>query len=189
MGLFDIFKKKESDKKKDLSNLRVTDIEKGFMFDFDLSTWTVDEEYIYDWGNEYFSKEIKANNGTESMFMSIDEDDEIEISVMKKIKIRSVDEDLPEYIRKHEQPPKKLEYSATTFLLDQERPGYFKKSDESDDAWEEFISWEYYDAKEDYVLTIERWDENIFEAAFGRKISEFDITNILPNPDYYEEKE
>jgi hypothetical protein len=189
MGILDIFKKKSNEKNKDLSNLKVTDLKKGFMFDFDMSTWTVEDEYLYDWGNEYFTSEYKVSNGQESFFMTVEEDDEIEIAIMKKIKIRSIDEDLPEYIRKNEQPPKKLEYMATSLLLDEERPGYFKAVDDDDEAWEEFIAWDYYDTKEDYVLTIERWDENSFEAAFGKTISEYDITNILPNPDYYEEED
>lgn len=187
MGLLDIFKKKETPEKVDFSNLGVMDIEKGGMFDFELTTWTVEDEYIYDWGNECFSKEFKISNGEETLFLSAEEDDEIEISVSKKVKIRSIDEDLPEYIRKHEQPPKKLTYKTTTFLLNEEKPGYFKGIDEDEEAWEEFISWNYYDAKEEFVLCIERWDDNSFEAAYGRIISEYAISNILPNPDYYNE--
>ncbi len=181
MGLFDRFKKKDKERV-DYSNLTVLDIEKGGMFDFELSTWMVQDEYTYDWGNECFSKEYKISNGEESLFMSVDDDDDIEIALLKKIKPRSIDENLPETIIKDGIPPRKLEYKSIIFLLDEERPGYFKGVDEEEEAWEELISWDYYDESEEYVLTVERWGENSFEAAFGRSISEHSISNILPNP-------
>ena len=179
MGLFDRFKKKE---KVDYTNLTVMDLEKGGMFDFEYTTWTIEEEYIYDWGNECFSKEFKINNGSETLFMSVEEDDEIEIALVKKIKPRSIKEDLPEIIIKNETPPTKLNYKSTDYLLDEERPGYFKGIDEDEEAWEELLSWDYYDARENYLLTVERWGDNSFEASYGRVIPESEITGVLPNP-------
>ncbi|MFO7863967.1 MAG: hypothetical protein R6U85_08220 [Salinivirgaceae bacterium] len=49
MGLFDLFKSKKSDY--DVTNMKITDLKKGFVFEYDLKTWLVDEEYKYDWGD------------------------------------------------------------------------------------------------------------------------------------------
>lgn len=183
MGLFDIFKKKEK-AKPDFLNLNVKQLEQGFMFDYDMETWTVDDVYIYDWGNEYFSVEYKINNARDSYFMSVDEDDALEIAITQKVKIRSIDENLPEYIKTNNQPPGKIVYKGITLLLDGEKPGYFKPLQSPDSAWEEFISWDYYDAQNTHTLSIEQWDENSFEATFGKLVSEYSITNILPNPNF-----
>ena len=49
MGLFDKFKKKK-EPKYDPSNIKVTDIAQGFVFEYNMSTWEVKNEYEYDWG-------------------------------------------------------------------------------------------------------------------------------------------
>ncbi len=180
MGLKDLFKKKK-EPDYDATDIRVTDIKLGFIFEYDLSTWEVVEEYEYDWGNNYFSKEFKIFNGTETKFLSLDEDDELYIAVTTKVKVRSVDEDLPEYIIEHEAPPKKITYNGTKFFQEEESPGYFRNVEdgEDDDAWSEVVSWEYEDDN-DQVLTIEQWGDKEFEASFGKYIKEYEISNILP---------
>ena len=53
MGLFDRFKKKE-EPHYDPSNLQIKDLRVGFMFDYDMKTWAIKEEYEYDWGRQLF---------------------------------------------------------------------------------------------------------------------------------------
>ncbi len=180
MGLKDLFNKKK-EPEYDATDIRVTDIKIGFIFEYDLSTWEVTEEYEYDWGNNYFSREFKLFNGSETKFMSIDEDDELYICISDKIKIRSVDEDLPEHILEHEAPPKKITFNGKKFFLEEESPGYFRDiaDGDGDEAWSEVVSWEYED-DDNNVLTIEQWGEKEFEASIGKYIKEYEISNILP---------
>ena len=66
MGLMDIISNlfsKKKEKAYDPLNIKVTDLKKGFVFDYDLKTWEVQEVYQYDWGNNFFSYEYKIDCG------------------------------------------------------------------------------------------------------------------------------
>ena len=60
MSIFDRFKKKE--KTYDVTNITVKDLDVNFVFDYDLTTWKVEETYEYDWGDNCFTKEHKITN-------------------------------------------------------------------------------------------------------------------------------
>ncbi len=177
MGIFDIFKKKEPHY--DSTNIRVQDLDVGFVFDYDLSTWEVQAIYEYDWGEDYFTREFKVSNGSITRYLAIEEDDELEISLSQKVKIRALDEDLMDTLMQSQQPPKKITYNDVTYKLDSEAPGYFHDVAKGD-SWEEFRSWDFEDKAGENVLTIEQWGEKEFEASVGRNLKEFEISNILP---------
>ncbi len=178
MGIFDIFKNKEPHY--DSTNIQVKDLDVGFVFEYDLETWEVQAIYEYDWGDDYFTREFKINNGSKTRFLSIEEDDELEISITKKIKIRALDENLTELLHDKQQPPKKITHEGVTYLLENEAPGYFHDIAKGD-HWEEFRSWDFEDDEGLKILCIEQWDEKEFEASIGKKIKEFEISNILPS--------
>ena len=69
MGIFDLFKKKEKAPKYDVTNLKVTDLDQGFIFDYDMKSWVVKEVYEYDWGSNNFSHEYKVDSGDEVAFL------------------------------------------------------------------------------------------------------------------------
>ncbi len=178
MGLLDFFKKKE-EPAYDSSDIRVTDLGLGFVFEYDLSSWVIEEEYEYDWGDEFFSKEYKISNGTDVKYLTVEDDDELYLSISTKIRIRSIGEDLPDQIQENETAPKKLTYDGNTYFLEEENPGYFRNLTAEEEAWTEFIAWEYEDDNNN-IITIEQWGENSFEASVGKNIREIDISNILP---------
>ena len=41
MGIFDLFKKKEEEPHYDPTDIKITDLEQGYLLDYDLETWTV----------------------------------------------------------------------------------------------------------------------------------------------------
>ncbi len=179
MGIFDFFKKKKGSDY-DPTNLRITDLRKGFVHEYDFKSWIVKAEYEYDWGGNCFSYEYKLDSGDEEMFLSIDNDDHIELAVMKKIKTRAIEDDLPEYIRQNEKPPKKLVFNGVTYYRDNEAPGYFRNTEDPENESVEFITWDYYDETEKLIITIEQWGEDEFEAAYGKVVNEYEFSNILP---------
>lgn len=178
MGLFDRFKKQEPDY--DPTNIKVTDLNIDFVFEYDLKTWQIEEVYEYDWGDNYFTREFKINSGDEIMYLSVEEDDELILSASSKIKIRAIDENLPEKIENDGRPPKKITYKNITFFLDEESPGYFHNAANDNNDWIELVSWDYSDENGEYVLCIEQWDDFEFDASFGKTIKEYEISNILP---------
>ena len=44
----------------------------------------------------------------------------------------------------------------------------------------EMISWDYYNEKGNFTISVEQWGERDFEASQGTMIKDYDITNILP---------
>ncbi|MEM6261280.1 MAG: DUF4178 domain-containing protein [Bacteroidota bacterium] len=180
MGLFDSFKKKFTPKPAP-EDINLTNLVRGDLFDYDLSSWEVKEVYLYDWGNEHFSREYKISNGRDTAFLSVDRDEgELDMFLTRKVNVRAIQEDLPEILTEEGEPPTKLYHDGYTFLLEGERPGYYKPEEASDKAWEEFISWEYADETDTLSLTLEQWDEKIFEAAYGKRVQPHEITNLLP---------
>ncbi len=178
MGLFDIFKKREP--AYDSTNIKVTDLNKNFIFDYNMTTWIVSAVYEYDWGDNCFSYEFKIESELGISFLSIEEDESLEMCITNKIKIHHIDENLPNYISQNECPPNKLEYNGKTFYFEEESFGYFNNCDNKQESWLEFIEWSYYSKDEKYVLNIEQWGENKFEASYGKVVKEYEITNIYP---------
>lgn len=176
------FLKRKFGKQEEPEDYTIHSFKKGFIFDYDLRAWEVKECYNYDWGDEFFSREYKVSDGAETSFLYVEEDDELELVMSKKINTRDVYEGLMEYVKVHEQPPKELTYEGTIYYFDEESPGYFQNESAGDEQWVEFISWDYYDKDEKFNLCIEQWDEKSFEASLGKVIGEHEISNILPNP-------
>jgi hypothetical protein len=170
-------KKKEADY--DPLNITVKDLKKGFVFEYDLRQWEVIGEYTYDWGDNYFSKEYRITDGRDTHFLSVEEDDEIEVVLYDKMKVSQIDGDIAGEIIKNQIPPAKVKVKGMTFRRENESPGYFKE-ESTDKDWVEFINWQYYDESEKHVLSIEQWEEKEFEASFGTIINDYEITNILP---------
>ncbi len=177
MGLADFFKRKQPNY--DSTNIRVTDLDVGFVFEYDLESWEVQASYEYDWGDNFFSKEYKINNGTRTLYLAVEEDDEISLSVSDKIKVRVLGENVFNDLMNHQKPPTTITYKDNKYFFEKESPGYFNDIARGED-WVEFISWDFEDESGDNIITIEQWDEKEFEASAGKSIKEFEISNILP---------
>lgn len=185
MGLFgNLFSKNEESK--DYGNMTVHNLEVGCVLEYDMRIFEVKEAYEYDWGDNCFSKEYKISDGTETLFFSVEEDNELELSMFETVKIRKIQEDLPEFIKGNKKPPNSIEYKGVKYILDEEAPGYFRDCRyprEKEDSWTEFVCWDYYDDDEKKMLSLEQWGDESFEASTGIVIKEFEISNILPKPE------
>ena len=162
----------------DSTNIRVTDLKEGFLFDYDLSTWEVTAEYEYDWGNNFYTREYKVVNGREERYLSVEIDDNIVLSLYEKINPLAIDRDLPRVIVRDDEPPREVSLSGIRYTRKEESIGYWRNVRSSD--WSKFVSWNYEAENSEKLLSIERWGEEEFEAASGIKIKEFEISNILP---------
>ena len=60
------------------------DLDQGYIFEYDMQSWEVMAVYEYDWGDEDFSKEFKVSDGQNTYYLSVEEDDEIEMTWSKK---------------------------------------------------------------------------------------------------------
>lgn len=180
MGLFD---KKSSFNPADLS---VFDLEDGFVFEMNGKSYEVTKTFFYDWGDDDYTKEVGINDGDQDWFLYMEEDDEVELVLTKKIPIRSIQEDLPDIIKDKDEPPRKLTYEGKKYLLDEASSSYCLEGEFDPDSedWEAFDSWDYVDESGELVLSVERWGNFEFEAAAGHYIKEESIRDIMPPSDY-----
>lgn len=181
MKLFNKLFNKQNNPTYDIVNVKVTDLEVGFVFDYDFSTWLVDAEYEYDWGNNCFSKEFRITDGIKTMYLGLERDDELELELTEKLKLSIIDLELSQYLFEHQSPPNKLEYNGASYFLEEECPGYYREIAQSsnDYNWTEFVSWTFEDGQGN-IICIEQWGEKEFEASSGKYLKIHEISNILP---------
>ncbi len=178
MGLFDIFKKKEEAPHYDPVDIKITDLEKGYLLDYNLETWMVKKMGEYDWGNNHFSREFLIEAGAKNYYLNIEEEDQLEIGLFEKIKYRKLGSVVTNYYKEHKTFPDQITYQDIVYYLDKESPGYYR--DVETENWEEVIAFDYTNDDEDKYLCIEQWDDNDFEASIGIALKSFEIGNILP---------
>lgn len=179
MGIFDFFKsKKKEESHYDVTNIKVTDLELGYVLDYDLTSWIVDKMYEYDWGDNFFTREFVINNGKKKLYLHIEEDDELEISVTEKVPIRVLGEHILDVIKNTDKGPERITYKDEVYYLDSENSGYIRNVE--NEHWGELIHWLYLDKEEEKLITIEQTGEQSFEATVGVYIDAFEISNILP---------
>ncbi|QZE14909.1 DUF4178 domain-containing protein [Halosquirtibacter laminarini] len=179
MGIFDLFRKKDKTPGYDATNLQITDIKEGFIFDYDLESWSVKRKATYDWGDDCFTDELQIFNGKETKYLSIEEDDEISIEISQSIPISTVDEgSIPQYIHTYKKAPYNIKYNGVNYKLMSESSGYYQKNEDA--SWDEVISWRYESNESDHFVDIDQWDDMEFEASVGKSIKPYEISNILP---------
>ncbi|MFT5336381.1 MAG: hypothetical protein ACI9YL_000375 [Luteibaculaceae bacterium] len=162
-------------------NVRLFDLNKGSFLDYKTESYQVEEVYIYDWGEEQFSKELVLNNGSHRFSIAIEDPSEKEVYVFEKIRIRDIDKDLPEYIELNGKPGKSLNFKGSEYFLEEENPGFCQKqTTRGDSAWMELVSWDFLGPQLQKMITIEQWDEDEFEASIGEKIAAREFKNLIP---------
>lgn len=180
MGLFDFLKKKEEQPGYDITNLSVLDLDQGFILDYDMKSWQVKEVGEYDWGDNNFSREYKLDSGDDVLYLSVENDGELELSMSRNIKMHKLGENIMDETIKNEKPPSKIEYIDKMYYLDEDCAGFYNDVTKGGDDWEELINWEYYDDEEENVISITQWGEREFDASVGKIIKEYEISNIIP---------
>lgn len=179
MGLFDFLKKKK-EPEYDVTNMKVTDLKEGFVFEYNLKNWVVKEEYQYDWGKNNFTKEYMIDAGDEVAYLSVAEQGELYLTVTKDIKIQKLGDGLRDKISRNQKAPENLVYEGVMYYLDEDSAGYFNDITKGTNDWEELVSYDYLDENEAKCLSITQWDERNFDASAGVVIKEYEISNIMP---------
>lgn len=177
MGIFDFLKSK---KEEPIIDFTVNDLKKGFMVDYFMKTWEVKKVYIYDWGNNFFSKEFLLDAGGETLYLSVEDDDKLICSVWNKLDIFDIDSELARTITKNDDAPDRLVYDNKTFIRKESSQGHCIEEGEDEEKASEFVNWMYEHAESKELISIDRWGEEEYDAAKGNYVKEFEFSNILP---------
>ena len=116
--------KKNKKPEYDVTNLSILDLNVGFVFDYDMKSWVVEEAYEYDWGGNHFSKEYKINSGDDVAFLSVEDDGDLNISLTKSIKLRAIEENVLEEVTKNKKAPKTIHFQKESYYLESDSAGY-----------------------------------------------------------------
>ena len=174
--MFSFFKKKK-EPIYDISDIKIKDIDRGFVFDYNFKSWIVKAVGEYDWGNNNFSREYKIDSGDEIAYLELEDSD---ILFTKPFNIHKLEEDFTEEIMNKDKAPSKIHYNNQIYYLESESAGYYRDCSKSTEDWEELISWDYY-TEDKKVINISQWDERTFECFTGITLKNHQISNILPS--------
>ena len=183
--MFGFFKKNDKNKKEELHydplNIVVTDLRRGWLFDFEGQTWDVVEEYEYDWGEDFFTYAylIQSESGQQFM-LDIDEDEGLQCWIYERIPFRDLPNAaaLADSMVDEQRPPRELQFRGQRYFRDSEAGGFFRNIEQTE--FREFIFWHYSDDSGDWNLRLEQWGEDDFKAALGRWVAEGEFSNFLP---------
>ena len=175
MGLFDFLRKDKTDAQVDFA---LNELKKGFMVDYFMKTWEVKKVYVYDWGNNFYSREYLLDAGNETLYLSVEDDDGLICSVWNKINIVDIDPKLAHSITSTDDAPNQLVYNNTTYTRQSSSQGLCFEEGDGDES--EFVNWMYENPKTNELLSIDRWDEEEYSSAAGKYVKEFEFSNILP---------
>jgi len=175
MGILDFFK---SDKAEPKIDFTVNDMKVGFMVDYFMKTWEVKKVFLYDWGSNYHSREYLLDSGDQTIYLNIEDDDQLICSIWNKLDIFDIDSGLVNSITATDDAPNKLVYENKTFIRKESSQGYCKEDGESDSS--ELVNWMYENPETNELLSIDRWGEEEYGSSKGKYVEEFEFSNILP---------
>ncbi|MFK5954081.1 MAG: DUF4178 domain-containing protein [Desulfobacterium sp.] len=180
MGLMDFFKKKKENKEPDpLSGLTLDTLKKGYYLDYDMKTWEVLASNTYDWGDNDITYEWQLQCHDDTFFLEMENDDDMLWSLSRKVALRKLDPGIITQLKNGEDAPDTLPFEGKLFYLEATGGGHFH----ADGAEEgrEMIQWCYEDDDGTRFLTIEQWGETDFELSLGKKVEEYQFSDILPS--------
>lgn len=180
MALFDKWFGKKKEETRDSSSVTVADLRIGDFVDYFMKSWEVKEVFRYDWGNNDFTHEYQLFDGTETVFLHVEEDDQIELSLVRSISLNTVNPMLRNIIIDNDEPPATIDYEGKTYYKQEEAQGHVSADSEDNENHSAFISWDYTDKLEKRVLCIERSGEQEFDAFFGEYVESYEFSNIIP---------
>ncbi len=171
-------KKKNKEEFDPLHDLVLSRLKVGYFVDYDMKTWEVTEYNKYDWDDGDHSDEWELTSGNEVVYLELEDDDEPEWVVTKKVSLNSIGRGIRKFIQENDDPPNVIQYEGVEYSIDEGSGGYYRKGGGKQRI--EFLYWDYYDLSEEKTLTVEQWGEDKFEASVGNYVEEYQFTNILP---------
>ncbi|MFT5370128.1 MAG: hypothetical protein ACI8V2_005107 [Candidatus Latescibacterota bacterium] len=172
------FRKKEDESESiDPLDITLSNLEPGYVLDYDLKTWQVSAHHYYEYDGDRVD-EWELSSADEVAYLECAKDDGFTYTFTRKIRVSELDADIPAHVSENEDPPDEIIHNHITYEADSSSIGrYFKDGQGTGD---EFIVWDYLDDSEKRTLSIEQWTDDQFEASVGEIVEDYQFTNILP---------
>ena len=176
MGLFSFLKKDKSAIKNDFT---VNELKKGFVLDYFMKSWEVTKVYVYDWGNNFFAREYLLDSGDETLYLYVEDDDDLVCSVWNKIDISEIEPDLFKMIVANDDAPSTISYKNSMYTKIESSQGHCCE-EEDEDTHTELVNWTYKNSKEKHFISVSRTGEEEFDVSYGEYVKDIEFSNILP---------
>ena len=173
--MFNFFKKKQQPVP---TSLELQDMQRGYLFDYDMRTWQVLAVHDYVYGKHHKAREWEIEHSNERCFLQRSSDDEVSWCWGTKINLTAITPDVRKSIIDSEDPPSKVTLQGQQYHLEESGTGLFYREQGKEAA--EFIYWELIDAQDKHFITIEQWDECDFTASLAEQVERWQFSNILP---------
>ncbi len=171
--MFNFFKKKPTP-----ASLALHDMQRGYLFDYDMRTWQVLAVHDYVYGKHHQAREWEIEHGNERCFLQRSCDDEVSWCWGTKIALAALTPDVRRSILDTEDPPRIVTWQGQQYHLEESGTGLFYR--EQGKEAEEFIYWELIDTQDKRFITIEQWDESDFTASYATYVERWQFSNVLP---------
>lgn len=172
-----LFGKKEDSTAPIAGDIRLADLQPGYLVDYNMETWQCVARHRYDYDGDSVD-EWELQNGKKRLWLERGEDDGEYWGLAAKIRMGEIEQEVARDIREDRDPPKKINFDGKTWLADESGAGYF--FEDCGNESEGFLFWTYADDDDDHFVTVEQWGENEFEAAAGAWVEPWQFDNILP---------
>ena len=180
MGLMDFFRKKKTPASPDpLSGLTLATLQRGYYLDYDMKTWKVMAVNTYDWGEGDISREWQLQCHDDTIFLEMETDDEPFWSISRKVPLKKLDQHIILQLKSGGDPPPTLPFEGKIFTMEESGGCLFHANDAKEGR--EMFQWSYEDTSGTRFLTIEQWGEKDFELCLGKKVEEYQFSDILPS--------
>lgn len=173
---------------RDPSNMKVNNLTKGSILEYDLKTWKADDMRLFYWTDapedteHQVEKSIDLKSGRDKINMRVRvEKNDDQVPLTKPINVFQVDSRMNDYVKNGKfDPPTVLKVESEDFYREGLKRGF--NINPSDNSYTVFESWDYHNRDKSRILRIEYAGEEDFTAQIGQFVNKYQFENLLPAP-------
>lgn len=156
----------------------ITQLNKGYTFEYQKITWEVLDVYEYQWREGDISKEFKVMGGSQTAYIELEEDDG-ETTCIFSVEIDK-DQISPNFTPEDfegEDILGELDYAGRRYRLEEINEGYYKNLTGMEPS-QKLTNYGFYDGE--HFVAIAQWDDGTMDYSVGQEIDPTKIKKIKP---------
>jgi hypothetical protein len=153
----------------------VKDLKKGYILDYDLTNWEVQDVAVYTWDNGAKDFEYTISNGKERLYLNYCSDD-ASVSIYRDAKVKNVLPNVRTEIKYHGEPESPFSYAGRVYNNAGSGAAKVKSLTET----YEMENWLFEDEDEELLISVNKYQDGSVDLYTGKHLDQFAVSNILP---------